>query len=178
MLGDPGHREMVEQLRNIASTIQRPSTIVVVSAHWEEPVVRITAHPKPPLIYDYYGFPPESYSIEYPAPGDPTLAEYVVRLLEENEIAAQLDHERGFDHGLFVPLLLMYPGAAIPCVQLSLLSDLDPEKHIRIGETLSKLVRDDILVLGSGFSFHNLKELLGGDADAPDPGNEAFEACR
>lgn len=176
VLGDPGHREMVEHLGNIASTIHKPSGIVVTSAHWEESAAAITAHPKPPIIYDYYGFPAESYSLEYPAPGDPELAARLVVALAEKGVSAVLDHERGFDHGLYIPLLLMYPEADIPCIQLSLLSSLDPEKHIRIGEALSGLARDDIMVLGSGFSFHNLKVLLGGDASAPDAENDAFEA--
>lgn len=176
VLGDPGHREMVDHLGDIASTIEKPSAIVVVSAHWEAPVATVTAHPNPPLIYDYYGFPPESYSIEYPAPGDPALATDVYAALADHGIEARLDHERGFDHGLFIPLLLMYPEAEIPCVQLSLLSGLDPEAHIRVGEALSRLVRDNVLVLGSGFSFHNLKILLDSRTNAPDPDNEAFEA--
>ena len=176
MLGDAGHLEMVENLGNIASTIREPSGIVVVSAHWEESEATITAHPNPPIIYDYYGFPPESYSLEYPAPGDPGLAARLVDTLAEKDIAARLDHGRGVDHGLYIPLLLMYPEADIPCVQLSLLSDLEPEKHIRIGEALANLARDNIMVLGSGFSFHNLKVLLSGDSSGRDLQNEAFES--
>ena len=176
MLGDAGHQEMVEHLGNLAATIKKPSAIVVVSAHWEESEATITAHPNPPIIYDYFGFPPESYSLEYPAPGDPELAARLFESLAENSIESRLDPDRGFDHGLYIPLLLMYPEADIPCVQLSLISDLSPEKHIRVGEALSGLARDNILVLGSGFSFHNLKVLLGGRSSGPDPQNEAFEA--
>ena len=176
MLGDPGHREMIEHLGDIAATIKKPSGIVVISAHWEEKEAKVTAHPQPPIIYDYYGFPAESYSLVYPAPGDPVLAARLVDSLVEADIAARLDQERGFDHGLYIPLLLMYPEADIPCVQLSLLSSLVPEEHIRIGNALSSLARDNILVLGSGFSFHNLKVLLGRNSIAPDPENEAFEA--
>lgn len=175
MLGDAGHREMVEHLREVASTIRKPAAIVVVSAHWEAPEATITAHPNPPIIHDYYGFPPESYTIEYPAPGDPGLATRLVDTLADNGITARLDHERGFDHGLYIPLLLMYPAADIPCVQLSLLSSLDPEAHIRIGEALARLAGDNVLVLGSGFSFHNLKVLLDRRASGRDPQNEAFE---
>jgi len=176
VLGDPGHLEMVQHLADIASAIEKPSAIVVVSAHWEESVATITAHPNPSLIYDYYGFPPESYTIGYPAPGNTALAEALAKSLGDKNIPARLDVERGFDHGLFIPLLLLYPRADIPCVQLSLLSGLDPEQHIRIGEALSTLALNNLLVLGSGFSFHNLKLLLGGDATVPDPENEAFEA--
>ena len=114
--------------------------------------------------------------LEYPAPGDPEL---VARLLDdfaEKGIVARPDRERGFDHGLYIPLLLMYPEADIPCVQISLLSNLAPEKHIQIGEALSRLARDNILVLGSGFSFHNLKVLLRDNSGEPDQQNEAFES--
>jgi len=175
VLGDSGHQELVAHLGDIASTIEKPAAIVVISAHWEESVATVTAHPEPRIIYDYFGFPPESYMIKYPAPGDPSLAAELVEILEQKNIPARLDRDRGFDHGLFVPLLLMYPEADIPCVQLSLLSNLDPEKHIRIGEAISMLARSNILILGSGFSFHNLKVLLGGNASTPDRENEAFE---
>ena len=175
MLGDPGHSEMVEHLGDIAAAIQKPSAIVVVSAHWEESEATITAHPRPPIIYDYYGFPAESYTLQYPAPGDPELAETLFGKLANNGIAGTLDHERGFDHGLYIPLMLMYPDADIPCVQVSLLSSLDPGKHIQIGEALSGLADDNILVLGSGFSFHNIRLLLNNDAGALDPQNDAFE---
>ena len=167
---------MVEHLRDIASTIQRPKTIIVISAHWEEPEVTITAHPNPPIIYDYYGFPSESYSLEYPGPGDPKLAAKLADSLASKNIAGGLDRERGFDHGLFIPLLLMYPEADIPCVQVSLLSSLDAESHVRVGEALSSVVHDGMLVLGSGFSFHNLKVLMGRGASSTDQENEAFEA--
>ena len=176
VLGDAGHVEMVDHLRDIAASIEKPAAIVVVSAHWEQPVATVTAHPRPPLIYDYYGFPPESYTIEYPAPGEPALAERIAAALSAAKIPARLDRARGFDHGLFIPLLIMYPDADVPCVQLSLTGDLDPANHIRIGGALAGLAQDGVLVLGSGFSFHNLKELLGARAGrAPDPENEAFE---
>jgi len=176
VLDDPDHRELVAHLREIAATIRKPSAIVVISAHWEHPVVSVTSNPNPPIIYDYYGFPPESYSIEYPAAGSPALAESLVRMLQEKHITARLDDERGFDHGLYIPLLLMYPDADIPCVQLSLRAGLDPGTHIRVGEALSSLATDNVLVLGSGFSFHNLKVLLGSGSTGPDAENEAFEA--
>ena len=120
LLGDPGHQEMVSCLQEIASNIPRPDAVLVVSAHWEAPVPAITACDRPPLIYDYYGFPPESYDIAYPCAGEPSLAQEVYRLLGEDGIEARLDEARGFDHGVFVPLKIMYPQAAIPCVQLSL----------------------------------------------------------
>lgn len=175
VLGDPGHTEMVEHLEYIAQSIDRPPAIVVVSAHWEEPVATITAHSSPAMIYDYYGFPEESYSLQYPVSGDPDLASEIHSLLERSGIAARLDGERGIDHGLYIPLMLMYPKADIPCVQLSLLASLNAEEHIRIGSALAGLRRKGVMIIGSGFSFHNLHALLRPDSPGPDTQNGAFE---
>ncbi len=106
----------------------------MISAHWEEDEVVITSGKNPPLIYDYYGFPDEAYDIKYPAPGDPVLANKIFNLLQKNGIKARLDEQRGFDHGMFVPLKIMFPDAKIPCVQLSLVNSLDPKLHIEIGK--------------------------------------------
>ncbi len=175
VLGDADHEEMVEHLGEIAAAVRKPSAIVVISAHWEASEATITAHPSPPIIYDYYGFPPESYSLEYPAPGAPELAARLADALTNQRIDVRLDRDRGFDHGLYIPLMLMYPDADIPCIQLSLLSSLDADKHIRLGAALTGLAADNILVLGSGFSFHNLRALMGRTPKSPDPENEAFE---
>ena len=157
ILGDAGHTEMVAFLKDIPTRLGEPSAILMISAHWEETQATITSASQPELIYDYYGFPPESYEIQYPAPGDPQLAQEVFELLQEAGIPARLDEQRGFDHGMFVPLKLMYPEAQIPCVQLSLLKGLDPEKHIALGKALSTLRQKNVLVVGSGMSFHNLR---------------------
>ena len=133
LLGDPAHLEMVLHLRAIAERMPRPSAILVVSAHWEEQAATLTSGANPEVIYDYYGFPAASYEIQYPCPGEPELAGQVRRLLGDAGIEARLDAQRGFDHGLFVPLKLMYPEADIPCIQLSLVSGLDPAEHIAIG---------------------------------------------
>jgi len=175
VLGDPDHLELVEHLRNIAATIRKPSAIIVVSAHWEEPVATITAQRSPPIIYDYYGFPEESYSIQYPAPGAPEIADRIQAALAGCGIDNRLDRERGFDHGLYIPLLLMYPDADIPCVQLSLLRSLDAADHMHLGEALARLAGNGLLVLGSGFSFHNLREFFNADTVVPDLQNQAFE---
>ena len=156
-LGDPGHREMVSCLEHIASTIPKPDALVVVSAHWEERVPTITSGARPALIYDYYGFPAESYDIRYPCAGEPSLARTIHKLLSDSGIRSELDEERGFDHGLFVPLKIMYPEADIPCVQLSLVDSLDPREHCEIGRALGSLSHDNVLLIGSGFSFHNMK---------------------
>lgn len=175
LLGDPAHKEMVQSLRSVAAQTERPEAIIVVSAHWEERVATITSAASPGIIYDYFGFPPESYEIQYPAPGNRALASRLQSCLQDGGITAMLDGDRGFDHGLYIPLKIMYPEADIPCVQLSLLDSLDPSAHIALGEAMSGLAGSGILVIGSGFSFHNLKAFFGNDVSQPDARNEAFE---
>ena len=166
---------MVESLTTIAKTIKKPSAIMVISAHWEEEIATITHGIQPPIIYDYYGFPDEAYQIQYPAPGAPKLAEHIHRTLEVNGILAKLDDQRGFDHGLYIPLKVMYPEADIPCVQVSLVNTLDPMQHVHIGEALAQLDHNDVLVIGSGFSFHNMKAFQSSNPNVQDEQNEAFE---
>ena len=135
--------------------------IILVSAHWEEDVPTITSSSQPPLIYDYYGFPREAYKIEYPAKGHPTFAQRLQdHMTSEGIVGTKCSDRRGFDHGMFVPMKLMYPNADIPCIQLSLVSSLDPKVHIDIGQAVQKFtqeVDENVLVIGSGFSFHNLQ---------------------
>lgn len=175
LLADAGHRKMVLCLETIASKVPKPDALLVISAHWEEAVPTITAASNPPLIYDYYGFPEESYQIQYPCIGDPSLAREVHRLLEHSDIEAGLDETRGFDHGVFVPLKIMYPDASIPCVQLSLVNTLDPSRHIEIGRALSSLSKQNVLVIGSGFSFHNMKAFFATDTIESQKLNQSFE---
>ena len=175
LLGDAGHREMVSCLETIASKISRPDALLVVSAHWEEQIPTITAGKNPSLMYDYYGFPEESYHIQYPCVGEPSLASEVHRLLGSAKIEARLDEARGFDHGVFVPLKIMYPDASIPCVQLSLVATLDPSRHMEIGRAVSALSRQNVLVIGSGFSFHNLKAFFAADTIESRELNQSFE---
>jgi aromatic ring-opening dioxygenase catalytic subunit (LigB family) len=176
LLGDSGHAEMVACLKNIAKTLPKPDVIIVVSAHWEEDIATITAAAAPSLIYDYYGFPAESYELQYPAKGDPTLANEMYDALQTAGIETRLDNQRGFDHGLFVPLTIMYPNADIPCVQLSLLHSLDPQQHIAIGKALRAISRKNVLLIGSGFSFHNMREFFSANTDDKQQQNAAFEA--
>ena len=175
LLGDPGHAEMNRFLRRYVQSIEKPDAIVLISAHWEEPRVTITAGARPPLIFDYYGFPPETYEYRYPAPGDPALATRLHELFADAGIEARLDSARGFDHGMFVPLMLMYPEADIPCVQVSLDASLDAARHIGIGKANAALERENLLILGSGFSFHNLQVIMGKRDDTEDRQNRAFE---
>lgn len=157
LLGDPAHAPLVEALKSVTHKWPRPVSILVISAHWEAPVPTLTASALPGLLYDYSGFPPESYRIGYPAPGAPERAENIARTLGQQGIEARLETQRGWDHGVFVPLKLMYPEADIPVIQCALVGSLDAEQHLRLGEALRAAVADDMLVIGSGFSFHNLR---------------------
>ena len=175
LLGDPGHAEMVHNLKQVVTKIPTPSAILVISAHWEAQVPTITSGARPELIYDYFGFPEESYEIQYPCPGEPRLAAQVQQVLNKHGIPAQLDARRGFDHGLFVPLKIMYPVADIPCIQLSLMQSLDPAAHIQMGAALAELEYDNLLILGSGFSFHNLRAFFARATPESQMMNAAFE---
>jgi len=176
LLGDEGQKEMVSCLQKIATDIRKPSAIIVVSAHWEEKMPTITSGTDPSLIYDYYGFPEESYNISYPCPGEPLLAEQIQKQLESAGIPAKRDEQRGFDHGLFIPLKIMYPDADIPCVQLSLVNNLSPTEHVNIGRALQDLNYKNLLVIGSGFTFHNLHAFFSSETSESKAMNESFEA--
>ncbi|NCP87088.1 MAG: dioxygenase [Anaerolineae bacterium CG_4_9_14_3_um_filter_57_17] len=175
ILGDPGHQAMVDFMTRLPAQLTRPDAILVISAHWEESAATLLSAPNPPMFYDYYGFPPQAYEITYPASGHPALAERVAVLLEKNGIPARLDARRGFDHGVFIPLKLMYPAADIPVIQLSLLRGLNATAHIALGQALRELLSENILVAGSGFSFHNQNAFFGQELGAPDPANDAFQ---
>jgi aromatic ring-opening dioxygenase catalytic subunit (LigB family) len=166
---------MVDFMTALPAQLARPDAIVVVSAHWEERAATLLGAPSPPMFYDYYGFPKEAYSITYPAPGHPVLAERMADLLETNGIPARVDARRGFDHGLFIPLKLMYPRADIPSIQLSLLRGLDSASHIALGRALRDLLNENLLVIGSGFSFHNLNAFFRQAASVSDAANDAFQ---
>lgn len=174
ILGDKAHENMITFLKAIVQDWHQPAAILIISAHWEEDHAMVTSGSHPELIYDYYGFPVEAYQLRYPASGQPQLAKKIAELLISQGIAAQQNGQRGFDHGMFIPLMLMYPLANIPCVQLSLLKNLNPQQHIDIGKALQSLRKENILVIGSGMSFHNLKRFFtqGNDGDAE---NDAFD---
>jgi aromatic ring-opening dioxygenase catalytic subunit (LigB family) len=150
-----------------------PRALLVVSAHWEAPVPTVMASERPPMLYDYYGFPPESYAITWPAPGSPALASRVRVLLGTAGIDTAADATRGYDHGTFVPLKLTYPAADVPAVQLSLTEGLDPAAHIAIGRALQPLRDEGIFIIASGMTFHNLRAFR--DPRAA-PVSEAFDA--
>jgi 4,5-DOPA dioxygenase extradiol len=175
ILGDESHQAMINFMIRLPSQLRKPDAILVISAHWEEREATLLGSPNPSMFYDYYGFPDEAYAITYPAPGSPELANRIVGLLNENNIPTRIDPQRGYDHGLFIPLKLMYPQADIPALQLSLLRGLNPAAHLALGKALRGLMHENILVIGSGFSFHNLQAFFGHAFDTPDPANDAFQ---
>jgi len=156
LLGDKNHESLIAFLKGLTQSIRVPSAILIVSAHWEASQATITSGSQPKLIYDYSGFPPRAYDIQYPAVGHSRLAQEIFRLIEKDGIQVRLDEKRGFDHGMYVPLKLMYPEAQIPCLQLSLLRNFLPAEHIELGKSLASLRRKNVLIVGSGLSFHNL----------------------
>lgn len=165
--------QLAGYLRSLPAALPVKSrALLVISAHWEEPVLTVMTGERPPLYYDYYGFPPESYTLTWPAPGDPALAARVRELLGAAGFATAEDASRGFDHGTFVPLKLAYPAADVPAVQLSLRRGLDPAEHVAIGRALAPLRDEGIFVVGSGMSYHNLRA-FGPAGRAP---SEAFDA--
>lgn len=140
----------------------QPTAIIIISSHWENDPILINNHPQPPLYYDYYDFPEHTYYLEYSAPGEPILAKKLLDALISQQIPAQFNHERGWDHGVFIPLKLMFPEANIPIVELSLHANLDPHYHLQIGQALAPLRNKNILIIGSGMSYHNLPYLFSG----------------
>lgn len=176
LLGDPGHAELVSTMKSLATELpKQPSAIVMVSAHWETAGIELTAAATPEMIYDYYGFPEEAYQLKYPAPGAPQLAGMIADEMEARDIHIRLNASRGFDHGMYVPLMLMYPNANIPVLQLSLDSSLSPEKHWQLGEQLSQVLPDDALLIGSGFTFHNMRAFFSPQSSTAKASVHAFQ---
>jgi aromatic ring-opening dioxygenase catalytic subunit (LigB family) len=166
-------RDLAEYLRSVRTLPKTPpKALLVISAHWEERVPTVMTSPNPPIYYDYYGFPPASYQITWPAPGEPALAARVQELLCGAGFETAEDAKRGFDHGTFIPLKLTYPDADVPTIQLSLIAGLDPSKHIALGRALAPLRDEGVFIVGSGMTFHNLRSFgPRGQADS-----ETFDA--
>lgn len=150
--------EYGETLRRFATRFPRPAAIVVASAHWEAPgPARVNAVKKPDLIYDFGGFPPALYELTYPAPGSPWIAEEALTLLADAGISAAREDRRGWDHGVWIPLRLLYPEADVPVVEVSLPLPREPDTVLRVGAALAPLRRQNVLLLGSGGIVHNLR---------------------
>jgi len=161
------HRKLEAGLRRVPELVgATPKAVLMISAHWEEKDFAVMSHANPPMLYDYSGFPENTYQIRYTAPGAPKLAERVHGLLSSAGIVATLDPARGFDHGAFVPMAVMYPDASVPLVQLSLKRGLDPEAHVAAGRALAPLRNEGVVIVGSGLSYHNLR-MLGPESKEP-----------
>jgi aromatic ring-opening dioxygenase catalytic subunit (LigB family) len=175
-LGPPGTWDrMAAFLRGLPADVGvTPRAILAVTGHWETDELRVTAGPNPPLIYDYQGFPENTYQLKYPAPGAPWLAAAVAGLLRAAGFPTTEDAERGFDHGVFIPFLVAFPEAVIPVVELSVRRDLNPAAHIVIGRALAPLREEGVLILATGMSYHNLRGFFSLDPGATAASN-AFD---
>lgn len=172
-MGKAEFDELAGYLRSIRALPKTPpKALLVISAHWEEPAPTVMTAERPPMFYDYYGFPPESYTLQWPAPGAPELAGRVRELLGAAGFETATNAKRGFDHGTFVPLKLTYPDAEVPTIQLSLKLGLDPEEHLAMGRALAPLRDEGVFILGSGMTYHNMRGFRDPSAGAV---SEAFD---
>ena len=151
---------------------QVPKAILMISGHWETPDFAVMSAAKPGMVYDYGGFPPETYQIIYPAPGAPEIAARAEKLIAAAGLPSHLDAKQGFDHGTFVPAYVMYPDASVPLFQISLQHGYDPAAHFALGRALAPLREEGVLIVGSGLSYHNLR-LFGPGAKIPSAGFDA-----
>lgn len=157
--------EMGAYLKRLPADIgERPKAILVISAHWEAPEFTVQTKPAPGMLFDYYGFPPHTYELSYPAPGSLALAQRVRQLADAAGITVAEDAERDYDHGVYIPLLMSWPDATIPTIQLSLKQGLDASEHLALGRALAPLRDEGVLILGSGMSYHNLRRLMQRDS--------------
>jgi aromatic ring-opening dioxygenase catalytic subunit (LigB family) len=175
---DGPFRRMFDRLEQSLKDIRRelgdaPRAVLVISGHWEETGFAISSGEQPGMVYDYSGFPEHTYRIRYAAPGSPELARRIQALLQAGGVPARLDAERGYDHGTFSVMKPLYPGEDIPLVQLSIDRSYDPELHLRLGRLLAPLRDEGVLIIGSGLSYHNLREARGSEGVEP---SRAFDA--
>lgn len=152
------HAQMAAGLRDIPRQLGRkPKAVLLISAHWEEPVFTVQSAAQPGMLYDYGGFPPHTYSVQYRSPGAPELASRVQQLLAQAGIEVSEDSQRGYDHGMFAPMAVIYPQADVPVLQLSLRSNLNATEHLAVGRALAPLRGEGVLIIGSGSSYHNMR---------------------
>lgn len=161
-------------LLELGQELPRPKAILCVTAHWETAAVAVSQSPAPEMIYDFGGFSPELYQVQYPAPGEPALAARVVQLLRPLDGLAMAT-ERGYDHGVWSPLKLLFPAADVPVVSMAVQPRRSAAEHVRLGEALAGLREEGVLILGSGSTTHNLRELDWRGTAGPRPHAAEFE---
>jgi aromatic ring-opening dioxygenase catalytic subunit (LigB family) len=155
----PVYKELEKSLQEMAQEIGvTPKAILMVSGHWEESDFTVMTSPNPSMFYDYGGFPEHTYRVKYGAPGSPEVALRIQELMQKAGFNTRTDDSRGFDHGTFVPLAAAYPEANVPVLQLSIRKDYDPETHLAVGRALAPLRKEGVLIIGSGLSYHNLRQ--------------------
>ncbi len=153
-----GYVRTERELRRLSERLPaRPKAVLVISGHWEASEFSVATSAHPSMEYDYSGFPPHTYQIRYAAPGDPALAEQARRLIDAAGLNVVTNASRGFDHGVFVPLCLLYPQADMPIVMISIKSGYDPREHLALGRALAPLRDQGALILGSGLTYHNMR---------------------
>ncbi|MFC3678976.1 DODA-type extradiol aromatic ring-opening family dioxygenase [Bacterioplanoides pacificum] len=162
------HHPLADSLSAMPAELPHaPQAVLMVSAHWESAdAYQVMSHARPAMLYDYYNFPPHTYEVDYPAPGAPQLAQQTLQLIRDAGLPVSEDSQRGFDHGCFVPMSLMYPAADMPLYQLSIRSHYDVGEHIALGQALAPLRDQGVLIVASGLSYHNLRR-FGGDGREP-----------
>ena len=165
----PGVYDQLEQsLKDTRKELgELPRAVLMISGHWEADRFLLSSAARPPMYYDYSGFPEHTYHIRYDAPGDPGLAETVRTMLERGGMPSGLDPVRGYDHGTFSLMQVLYPEAKLPLVQLAMKADFDPAEHIRVGELLAPLRDQGVLIVGSGLSFHDIRGIMSGAGRIP-----------
>ncbi len=169
---DGPFRRMFDQLEQSLKDLRRelgdaPRAVLVISGHWEETGFAISSGEQPGMVYDYSGFPEHTYHIRYAAPGSPELARRVQQLLGAGGVPARLDPERGYDHGTFSLMKPLYPEEDIPLVQVSIDRSYDPEAHLRLGRLLAPLRDEGVLIIGSGLTYHNMRDMRGSEGFEP-----------
>lgn len=157
LLDDPNHQGIIKLLKQVSTRWEKPKAVLVISAHWEADQATILADVDPGLYFDYYGFPAQSYEYQYPTQNPTSWQQSIAAALEEAGVSFGRESGRGYDHGVFVPMKLIYPEADVPVMQVSLVKGLDPQRHLELGRALASLREQGVLIIGSGYSFHNMR---------------------
>lgn len=169
--------EMGAYLKRLPQDVgETPKALLIISAHWETAEFTVQTKPQPGLLYDYYGFPEHTYRLNWPAPGSASLAQRVTELAAEAGITVRSDDTRDFDHGVFIPMLMAFPDANIPTIQLSMKAPLDAAEHMALGSALAPLRDEGVLIIGSGMSFHSIPRLMGRDVANSGLASHAFDS--